>query len=73
MSNYQKTLMTQREGANIISSSYTLFYKGFYIQGANYNGVHICYVNLIGCACFYSKSLSQVKKRIRDFKKDFNL
>ena len=68
MSNYQKTLMFQRESTNIISSSYTLFYKGFYIHGANYNGTHICYVQLIGAACYYSKSIEQVKKTIRNFK-----
>ena len=68
MSNYQKTLMFQRESTNIISSSYTILYKGFYIHGAHYNGVHICYVQLIGAACYYSKSIEQVKKRIRDFK-----
>lgn len=69
----QQKLIKQRESTNIVTCSYTINYLGFYIHGANYNGVHICYVQLIGCACYYSKSIEQVKKRIRQFKKDFNI
>ena len=68
MSNYQKTLKHQRESTNIISSSYTIFYKGFYIHGAKYNGVHICHTYLTREKCYYSKSIEQVKKTIRGFK-----
>ena len=68
MSNYQKTLMFQRESTNIISSSYTILYKGFYIHGANYNGVHICHTYLTCENCYYSKSIEQVKKTICGFK-----
>jgi hypothetical protein len=40
---YQTTLAHQRISTNIISCSWSVFYKGEYINGANYNGVGILY------------------------------
>ena len=75
MSNYQETLKDRRSSTNIITNSYTVFYEGFYIHGATYNGTHICYTATIlnGGFEFYSKSIEQVKAKIRAYKKAFNL
>jgi len=69
---YQETLQHRRESTNIVTSSYTIKYRGFYIHGANYNGQHICYVSQ-GFLHYYSKSLESVKRKIRAYHKTFNL
>jgi hypothetical protein len=73
MSKYQQKLhdlyeFTPVKTGNIIP------YHNFYIHSVTFKGnVTIHCVRLIGCACYYSKSIVQVKKRIRAFKKSFNL
>jgi hypothetical protein len=65
---YQLTLKHRRNSANIISCSWAVFYKGEYINGANYNGVNILSAYMPCGLILYSKNMDMLKKMIRAHK-----
>ena len=65
---YQITLKHRRSSTNIISCSWTMFYKGEYINGANYNGVNILSAYMPCGLILYSKNMDMIKKMIRAYK-----
>jgi len=66
---YQNTLAYRRSSTNI-SCSWTLFYKGDYINGANYNGV-IILSSVLPCGLtVYSKNMDRIKGYIRAYKQN---
>ena len=72
MSKYQQKLHEIYEFQSIESSKSTS-YHNFYIHSVTFKNCTIHSVRLIGSACYYSKSIEQIKRRIRQFKKAFNL
>jgi len=72
-SSYQELLKYKRVSTSEVSSSYSMFYNGFYIHGAYYNKQHICYVHLGYGVEYYSKSIKQVQKKIDLHCKSFKL
>ena len=65
---YQLTLKHRRSSTNIISCSWAVFYKGEYINGANYNGVNILSAYMPCGLILYSKNMDMLKKMIRAHK-----
>lgn len=65
---YQLRLKHQRSSTNIISCSWVVFYKGEYINGANYNGVGILSAYMPCGLILYSKNMDTIKKMIRAHK-----
>lgn len=65
---YQSRLRHQRWNCTIISSSWSIFYKGEYICGAYYNGVEILSVCFPCGLQVFSKSLPVMKKYTREYK-----
>jgi hypothetical protein len=67
---YQNTLAYRRASTNIISCSWTVFYKGEYINGANYNGVTIL-SSVLPCGLIvYSKNMDRIKGYVRAYKQN---
>jgi hypothetical protein len=67
---YQNTLAYRRSSTNIISCSWSIFYKGGYINGANYNGVTIL-SSVLPCGLLvYSKNMDRIKSYIRAYKQN---
>jgi|688.fasta_scaffold697575_2 hypothetical protein len=65
---YQNTLAYRRSSTNIISCSWSVFYRGEYINGANYNGVTIL-SSVLPCGLIvYSKNMDRIKGYIRAYK-----
>jgi hypothetical protein len=65
---YQNTLAYRRSSTNIINCSWSVFYKGEYINGANYNGVTIL-SSVQPCGFIvYSKNMDRIKGYIRAYK-----
>lgn len=65
---YQATLAHQRSSTNIINCSWSMFYKGEYISGANYNGVGILSAYMPCGMILYSKNMDRIKKIICAYK-----
>jgi hypothetical protein len=65
---YQNTLAYRRNSTNIISCSWAVFYKGEYINGANYNGAEILSAYMPCGLILYSKNMIIIKKMIRAYK-----
>ena len=65
---YQSRLKHQRSSTNYISCSWAVFYKGEYINGANYNGVNILSAYMPCGLILYSKNMDMIKKMIRAHK-----
>ena len=65
---YQSRLKHQRNSTNIIDCSWSVFYKGEYINGANYNGVNILSAYMPCGLILYSKNMDMIKKMIRAYK-----
>lgn len=65
---YQATLAHQRSSTNIIECSWSVFYKGEYINGANYNGVSILSAVMPCGLILFSKNMDRLKKMIRAYK-----
>jgi hypothetical protein len=65
---YQSRLKHQRSSTNYISCSWAVFYKGEYINGANYNGVNILSAYMPCGLILYSKNMDIIKKMIRAHK-----
>jgi hypothetical protein len=64
---YQNTLAYRRSSTNIINCSWSVFYKGEYINGANYNGVTIM-SSVLPCGLIvYSKNMNTIKGYIRAY------
>jgi hypothetical protein len=64
---YQQTLAARRQ-TTLIHSSWAVFYKGEYICGAVYNGVHIMSVCFPCGLVVLTKSKDIAKKFIREYK-----
>jgi len=64
---YQNTLAYRCSSTNI-SCSWSVFYKGEYINGANYNGVTILSSVLPCGLTVYSKNMDRIKGYIRAYK-----
>lgn len=64
---YQTRLKHQRSSTNY-SCSWAVFYKGEYINGANYNGVNILSAYMPCGLILYSKNMDMIKKMIRAHK-----
>jgi len=66
---YQNTLAYRRASTNI-SCSWSVFYNGEYINGANYNGVTIL-SSVLPCGLIvYSKNMARIKSYIRAYKQN---
>ena len=67
---YQSRLKHQSSSTNIISCSWSVFYKGEYINGANYNNVTIL-SSVLPCGLIvYSKNMARIKSYIRAYKQN---
>jgi len=67
---YQITLAYRCRSTNIISCSWSVFYKGEYINGADYNGVTIL-SSVLPCGLIvYSKNMARIKGYIRAYKQN---
>jgi len=67
---YQNTLAYRRATTNNISCSWSIFYNGEYINGADYNGV-IILSSVLPCGLtVYSKNMDRIKSYIRAYKQN---
>jgi hypothetical protein len=67
---YQSRLKHQSNSTNRISCSWAVFYKGEYINGANYNGAGILSAYMPCGLILYSKNMDMIKKMIRAYKQN---